>query len=506
MSRLLRPSLLVLFALVALAPAETRGQATTERIATGFISPVYITSPPGDSTRLFVVEQRGVIKIIKNGVTLGTPFLDIQDLVEDGGNEQGLLGLCFDPDFFDNGWFYVYYTRGNFAGVSAVRRFTVSSDPDVADESTIHRIINVPQLQTNHNGGHIEFGPDGYFYFGLGDGGGANDPGNNGQDLEELLAKMLRLDVHTDDFPADNSRNYGIPPTNPFVADSLALDEIWAWGLRNPYRWSFDRLNGDLWIADVGQNCWEEIHWQEAASTGGENYGWPLMEGNHCFDQGDPFNCNPPGPCGAGLELPVHDFHHSLDGFSCSVTGGYVYRGGAIPAIQGEYFFADFCSDEIYSLDLAGGVVVDTTKWTSDFDQPSYNITDITAFGEDAFGEMYIVSRTGQIFKIVPEPASDVPQVARPATFSLSAPSPNPFTDVARFELALAEPADVSLSVYDSAGRLVRRLHSGRMAAGRSPVHWDGRGEGGAPAPAGVYFLRALTGGETTTQRVTLIR
>ncbi|HMV31317.1 MAG TPA: PQQ-dependent sugar dehydrogenase, partial [Gemmatimonadales bacterium] len=283
-----------------------------DTIASGFDSPIFLTAPPGDTTRLFVVEQSGAIRIIKNGVVLGTPFLNLHDSLSTGG-EQGLLGLAFDPNYATTGRFFVSYTRQN--GDSRLARYNVSADPDVASEASGVTILGVPQPYSNHNGGGIAFGPDNYLYFGLGDGGSGGDPDGHGQRRDELLGSMLRLDV--------SGATYTIPGTNPYASSTAFRQELWNYGLRNPWRWSFDRLTGDLYIGDVGQGDYEEVDVQPSGSSGGENYGWNTMEGTHCYPDASP--CNQ-----AGLALPVLDYGH---GQGCSVTGGYVYRGQDIPSL-----------------------------------------------------------------------------------------------------------------------------------------------------------------------------
>jgi glucose/arabinose dehydrogenase len=494
-----------------LTAAPAVAQMTTERVASGLRDPVYVTAPAGDTERLFIVEQNGIIKILKNGTVLARPFLDIQARVNNGGTEQGLLGLAFHPDYANNGFFYVYFVGGTGAGISRIRRFSVSSDPDSAVDASIFNILQFNQPFTNHNGGQIEFGPDGYLYFGSGDGGGANDPAGNGQNGMTLLGKMLRIDVDGDDFPADDQKNYAIPSDNPFVGDPNVLDEIWARGMRNPYRWSFDALTGDMYIGDVGQECWEEIDFQPATSTGGENYGWRITEGTHCFNPNNPFNCNQPQTCSAGLVDPIREYNHASDGFSCSVTGGYVYRGNAIPWMQGHYFYADFCSDQIYTFRYDGVSVQNLQNRTAELDPAgALSIANISGFGEDGVGELYIVelnATNGEVFKIIRDPASGstIPE-PRPGSMRLGAGKPNPFTEATLLELVLGRRLDVDVSVYGADGRLVRRLHEGPADEGAHPVSWNGRDAEGQALPAGVYFVRAVAGGAVSTQRVTLLR
>ena len=338
-----------------------------------------MTAPPGDTQRLFVVEQSGAIRIIDQGVVQGTAFLTIPSLSSVG--EQGLLSVAFHPLYNANGLFYVYYTDAS--GDTRVERYSVSTDPNVADASSASLVLAVGQPAGNHNGGLLKFGPDGYLYIGLGDGGGSNDQFQNGQDSTTLLGSLLRIDV-------DGGTPYAIPPDNPFVGDPDARPEIWAYGLRNPWRYSFDRSTGDLFIADVGQGSWEEINRRPASSTGRENYGWNVMEGAHCFQSG---SCDQ-----TGLVLPVHEYDHSS---RCSVTGGYVYRGAALPSIQGHYVYGDYCDGKVRSFRIIGGVATDHRNWAADFG----TLRGITSFGEDVNGEIYITAG-GNVYGIVPAAAA----------------------------------------------------------------------------------------------------
>jgi glucose/arabinose dehydrogenase len=361
---------------------------TTTRVASGLTSPVFVTYPPGDSARLFIVEQVGRIKILESDTLHTIPFLDISSKVTYGG-EQGLLGLAFHPDYGSNGYFYVDYT--DTLGDTRISRFEVSSNPDSADPGSEFLILTVDQPFGNHNGGMIVFGPDDYLYIGMGDGGSGGDPQNNAQSDSTLLGKMLRIDV-------DGGTPYGIPVDNPFAGSGYPLDEIWAKGVRNPWRYSFDRQTGDMYIADVGQNTWEEIDFQSASSAGGENYGWRLMEGAHCYDP--PTNCDP-----GGLTYPIYEYSHGGTPFRCSITGGYVYRGSAIPGLPGTYFFADYCSDQIWSFRYDGSNLTEFTDRTSELDPGGgQSIDDISSFGEDFYGELYIVDLGGEVYKIIVDP------------------------------------------------------------------------------------------------------
>lgn len=353
-----------------------------------FNAPMYVTHAPGDSTRLFVIERNGFIRIIKNGSTLPTPFLDISSVV-DTTFEGGFLGMAFHPDYDTNGHVYVHYTRSGL--VSVIARYTVSGDPDVLDAASAMTLLELPQPAENHNGGWIDFSPvDGYLYIAFGDGGFNGNAQQRAQDItDQLLGKMLRIDVDGDDFPGDALRNYAIPPTNPYVGVT-GDDEIWASGLRNPFRCSFDMVTGDLYIGDVGAGSWEEIDFEPAGTTGPTNYGWGCMEGTHC--NGSFCTCN-----GPDLTLPVHEYSHSL---GCSVSGGSVYRGCAIPELVGTYFFGDFCSGRIWSFRMVGGNVQDFTDHSADISTGS-----LVAIGYDADGELYIVSLNGQVYRLTTSPA-----------------------------------------------------------------------------------------------------
>lgn len=330
--------------------------------------------------RLFVLEQAGRIRIVADGQVLGQPFLDITDRVGSSASEQGLLGLAFHPGYATpgaagEGIFYVNFTDQN--GDTRVSRFSVTADdPNRADPSSEVVYLTQDQPYPNHNGGSLAFGPDGYLYIGLGDGGRANDPLEAGQDLTTLLGKVLRIDVDS----ADNA--YTVPGDNPFVQWEGARPEIWAYGLRNPWRFSFDRATGDFFIADVGQAQWEEVNFQPADSAGGENYGWVIMEGSHCF-QAD--TCDQ-----TGLMLPIFDYDHSN---GCSVTGGYVYRGEMFPAMTGNYFTSDYCSGKIWRL------FNDGVTWLADELLDSDLV--ISSFGQGADGELYVLNYwNGGIYRL----------------------------------------------------------------------------------------------------------
>lgn len=355
---------------------------------------LFLTAPPGDTARAFIVEKDGIIRILDLATqqTLPVPFLNLTGLIATAG-EQGLLGLAFHPDFAVNGFFYV--TVSNTTGSTEIRRYRVSADPNLADISTALLVIRIDQPPgfTNHKGGWLGFGRDGFLYAALGDGGSAGDPFNNAQNIDSLLGKMLRLDVDGDDFPADAARNYAIPADNPFVGVT-GSDEIWAYGLRNPWRPSFDRDTGDFYIADVGQNTREEVNVAPMSAGGagrGLNYGWRIMEGSACF--------LPATGCNAtSLTLPVIDYDHA--GGACSVTGGYVYRGNlsALQPLRGTYFYADFCAGFVRSFRFAGGQATELTDWAALAPPGAF----VTSFGEDAAGELYVMTSTGGLYRIVP--------------------------------------------------------------------------------------------------------
>ena len=348
------------------------------QVAAGLSVPLYLTAPPGDA-RLFIVEKTGGIRIVKEQALLEQPFLDLSAQVSTG-SEQGLLGLAFDPEYAANGRFLVHYT--DLAGNTVVSRFQVSADPDRAEAASEQVMLTVPQPFLNHNGGQITFGPDGFLYLGLGDGGSGGDPDNRGQGLSDLLGSILRIDVRSADA-------YSVPADNPFVGQPNARGEVWSYGLRNPWRFSFDRANGDLYIADVGQSQWEEIDVSTIAQGSGRgvNYGWSVMEGAHCF--------RGPGSDHSGLALPTLEYSHRE---GCSVTGGYVYRGSAVPSLQGHYFYAEFCEGWVRSFRFGEGQVTDETSWPSLAPGGS-----IVSFGEDAAGELYVLGAGGTVSRIVPD-------------------------------------------------------------------------------------------------------
>jgi len=375
------------FAAVAPAGAVPGSFITITQVTGGLSSPIGVVNAGDGSGRLFIVEQCGRIRIWNGAALLSTPFLDVgstgANLIACGG-ERGLLGLAFHPSYVTNGFFYVYYTRASDGDIT-VARYHVSANPNVADQASGLVLLTIDHTaQANHNGGQLAFGPDGYLYIGTGDGGGGGDPFENGQNINALLGKILRIDVNGDDFPTDPSRNYAIPPTNPFAGATPGADEVWAYGLRNPWRFSFDRLTGDLWIGDVGQSAWEEIDFQTAGAAGGRNYGWDCREGAHNYtDTNGDMNAGCPGP--VPFTEPVMEYDHSL---GCSVTGGFVFRNLPAHSLYGNYFFGDYCSGRIWRGVPGGGGTFTRTDVTT-------AAANITSFGQSETGRLYFTDITG---------------------------------------------------------------------------------------------------------------
>ncbi len=340
-----------------------------EALPTGFARPTHVTHAGDSSGRLFVTEQAGQIWIVRDGER--TLFLDVLANVGASGNEQGLLSIAFHPRFAESGAFFINYTDRN--GTTIVARYQVDpTDPDRADPASAQILLTIEQPAPNHNGGLLKFGPDGYLYIGTGDGGAAGDPWGSGQSLNTLLGKVLRIDV-------DGPAPYSVPADNPFVGQADVRPEIWAWGLRNPWRFAFDRATGDLFIADVGQNEFEEVHFAPADSSGGVNYGWNIMEGEVCFRTN---TCDQ-----AGLDLPVAVYSHNEAPSGCSITGGYVYRGSAFPQLAGVYLYTDYCTGNLWALHQANGAWQDQVVGELSINASS--------FGEDEAGELYLVDREG---------------------------------------------------------------------------------------------------------------
>ncbi len=488
--------LAVLAATCLCAPAIASVDAlTTQRVARDLHFPVYVCAPPGDA-RLFIVEQTGRIRISEDGQLRPIPFLDVGTLLPDvtGEDERGLLGLTFHPDYRTNRFFYVNYTDRQ--GRTVVARYTtLVIDPHRADPASALEILRIDQPYANHNGGCLQFGPDGYLYIGMGDGGAAGDPENRAQNPLELLGKLLRIDVDVETSP---SRPYSIPPDNPFVGSPGARPEIFALGLRNPWRFSFDRGTGDLWIGDVGQRTREEVDLLPSG-TSGQNFGWRLMEGDGCYEP--PSNCDP-----GGLTAPVWVYPRASGG---SITGGYIYRGSLLPELSGTYFFADYVSNRIWSFRFAGGAPSEFAERTSELDPVGTSrIAQISSFGEDGFGELYIVDRgfgtSGEVYKLVPGEPPD--SVETTPIWTVGAPTPNPFRDSTRIPIRLERSGPLSADILDVAGRQVRGLAAGPRGPGQFDLTWDGRNVANASVPAGSYILRVRFDGLETRRPVRVVR
>ena len=392
----------IFFTLITLGIPLWAKDLAIHKVANVPAKALYITQPSLEKNRLFVLNQKGLIHIIKNGKTLDEPFLDISDRVHGSltpGSEEGLLGLAFHPEYKENGCFYVNYVDRN--DTSVVSRFSVTHHPETADKNSEKILLKLAQPFGNHNGGHLAFGPkDGMLYIGFGDGGKWGDPYDNAQNLNTLLGAILRIDVNSGD-------PYSIPVDNPFIGQKDKRPEIFCYGLRNPWRFSFDRETNDLIIGDVGQNLWEEISWTTWDVSKGANYGWRTMEANHCY--------NPEEFCDTtDLVMPVHEYPNNAaymkilmgmdnsEATGCSVTGGYVYRGADNPHLWGTYIFGDYCTGRIWSFRLKDGKPVGFKNLRKELKKHSKDVPlFISSFGEDNLGELYVVDYLGAVYKFV---------------------------------------------------------------------------------------------------------
>jgi len=424
-----------------------------------FSSPVFLTHADDSTDRIFVLEQEGRIKVFPNSQTVTTTitFLNITDRVAYGG-EMGLLGLAFHPDYENNGYFYVNYTADN-PRRTIISRFQVTSNPDSADKNSEFQLLTFSQPYTNHNGGWIGFGPsDGYLYIAAGDGGSGGDPENRAQNITELLGKILRIDI-------DNGIPYSIPPTNPFVDSTNALikKEIYAWGLRNPWRCSFDHVTGWLWSGDVGQNAWEEIDLIE----NGKNYGWRCYEGNHTYNMS---GCNYPE-----YIMPVWEYANA--GAECSITGGYVYRGINVPELTGKYIYGDYCSNKIWALEYDG------------INPPTNQLLltatgGLSSFGIDENNELYLTSFNGNIYRFTPTVTS-IEVDNKPTDYSLEQNYPNPFNPATIIKYKLPEDSDVTIRIYDALGKEIDSITTGFQQKGSYQRTWSAEG-----FASGVYYVK----------------
>jgi glucose/arabinose dehydrogenase len=450
---------------VTLAAAQPSVELERAFPSLRFSSPVGLESARDGTNRIFIVEQSGVIKVIENNdeITSARTFLDFRDSVTSGG-EMGLLGLAFHPQYETNGHFYVQYTRQTDSLRSYISRFSVhSNDPDSADPTSQKILLRVNQPYTNHNGGGLAFGPDGYLYIGLGDGGSGGDPLNNAQNRSLLLGKILRIDVNSQ----SGELAYGIPADNPFAGNlSGWREEIFAYGLRNPWRFSFDPVTGILWCGDVGQSAREEIDLIEK----GMNYGWRIMEGMLCY--------NPPGGCDTtGLTMPIWDYGRSVGG---SVTGGYVYRGQKLPDLVGLYVYGDFVSGRIWALEYGGpGSVANIALDTTD----AYTVS---SFGIDEEGELFCCSLGGEIFqfKLRSPPTAVEQETSTQPSFRLFQNYPNPFNSSTSISYELPSGGRVNLTIFDPLGRTIDTLVDEEQPSGRHAYHWT------TLATTGLYYCR----------------
>jgi glucose/arabinose dehydrogenase len=411
-----------------------------------FASPIDFQYANDGIDRIFVVEQKGIIKVFQNSSSVSTVkvFLDITDRVSKESTEMGLLGLAFHPDYKNNGYFYVNYTISSPTRMTRISRFKVSSsNPDSADKKSEVILLTQDQPFTNHKGGQTTFGPDGYLYIGLGDGGSGGDPQNNAQNKSTLLGKILRIDVNI----TQGSLNYGIPPSNPFMGNPNGWrEEIYAYGFRNPWRFSFDPVTGWLWCGDVGQDLWEEID----IIQNGKNYGWRCYEGLHPYNT---TGCND-----SGYVSPIIDYYHSSG--NCSVIGGYVYRGQSVPELYGKYIYADYCSKTFWSLQYdSSGIPISSTLLTSPYGSPF-------ALGTDKNKELYICASDGKIYRFKPTLISVSPEGILLTDYNLAQNYPNPFNPSTTIRFNIPEESSIRINILDLNGRKVRTLYEGNKPRG----------------------------------------
>ena len=430
-----------------------------------FENAVDFQSPDDGSNRIFIIEQVGVIKAFQNNpeTTSDKIFLDIRDRVASGG-EMGLLGLAFHPDYAQNGFFYVDYTSTNPKRHTVVARYKVSSNnPDSADKNSETILLTQEQPFSNHNGGKVAFGPDGYLYISFGDGGSGGDPYKNGQSLSTFLGKILRIDVNS----TTGNLNYSIPPSNPFAGNTFSYkEEIYAYGLRNPWRCSFDFTTNKLWCADVGQNQWEEIDTIQK----GKNYGWNIMEGKHCY--------NPSSGCDTtGLSLPIWEYDHSSG--NCSITGGYVYRGKSVPDLIGKYIYADYCTSNIWALDVNGPLPKNQFLLRA----PGH----ITAFGVDQNNELYICNFDGNIYKFKSSSTGINHSNNAPGASMLFQNYPNPFNPSTKISYYLPESGHIRIEIINQLGIVLQVLENRYKPAGNYEIEWNA-----SKYSSGIYYAKLI--------------
>lgn len=470
----------ILLLIIPFASADAQFKLEVAFPNLSFLQPTDMQSPKDDTNRLFVVTQKGIIYVFKNDSSTDQKevFLDISASIVYGG-EMGLLGMVFDPDFKQNGYFYVNYTAPSTLR-TVIARYRVSrNDPNKADTASKTVILEVVQPFENHNAGQLAFGPDGYLYIGLGDGGSGGDPYNNGQNYKQLLGKMLRIDVHKQ----QSGLNYAIPPDNPFAGNTSGIrEEIWAGGLRNPWRYSFDPVTGWLWCADVGQNKYEEINIIQK----GKNYGWRIQEGYHCY--------NPSSGCDTtGLLQPIHEYSHDDEG-GYSITGGYVYRGNRLPELYEKYIFADFVSGRIWGLSYDGSGKAEVFLITN-------SKKSLSTFGVDQNNELYALSFDGKIYRINYMDPTYVPGQSKPKEYGLYHNFPNPFNPKTTIIADIKEKGSIKIEIFDMAGKKIETVFSGQLEAGRHKFYWDADGH-----PSGVYIYQMTAGSYKTSKKMVLLK
>lgn len=448
-----------------------------------FLNPTELVNAGDGSNRLFLETQSGIIYVFPNTPSASNPriFLDLTDSVTQIGGETGLLGLAFHPDYSNNGYFFVDYTTYQLPLRSKISRFRVSiSNPDSALRSSELVLITQVQPYPNHNGGHLAFGPDGYLYIGFGDGGGEGDPLNNAQNRSVLLGKILRINVDS----ASGGNNYSVPVTNPFYGNTMGYrQEIFVYGLRNPWKFSFDVPTGRIWCADVGQDTWEEIDLLES----GLNYGWNIKEGFECY--------NPPSGCdSAGLTSPIWSYGHTEGE---SITGGYVYRGTSLQYLTGKYIYGDYVMGRVWAL------TYDSTGPPHSILLVNSHYMLISTLGVDENNEIYIVSygALGKIYKLHPEPICVCGKEYLPSNFALRQNYPNPFNPETRINYTVPAESFVTIKIYDALGREILTLVNGAESAGIYEVTWNG-----SEYPSGVYFCRLISGGTILQKKMVLVK
>ncbi len=447
-----------------------------------FSRPLDLQHPPDSSDRIFVVSQQGYIYSFPNDSTVSEvhTFLDISDSVSRAHNEEGLLGMTFHPQYQNNGYFYVYYSKINDQR-SILARYTVSSEnPDSAQLTSQLILMEIEQPARNHNGGQIAFGPDGYLYIALGDGGGSGDRYLNGQNLQSLLGSFLRINVDS----TSSYGNYAIPADNPFAANTSDYrEEIFAYGLRNPWRFSFDPVSGWLWTGDVGQGLWEEVDIIES----GHNYGWNIMEGMHCYNSG---SCND-----SGLTYPIVEYSHAVGN---SITGGHVYRGSRVPEIYGKYIYTDFATSRLWALQYDG--INETQNEELIISSPRPNIA---GFGVDQNYELYACAFDGKIYKFQSDPPVSIAEnkAQKTYSFSLEQNFPNPFNPHTVINYRLRVKNQVILKVYDVKGIEIATLQNGWQAAGNYSISFDG-----SKFSSGIYFYTLAVGSALQVKRMLLLK